>query len=245
MTDSLIRVGVLTPHAAIGPEAELPAMAPGRVITCVARISTDAVEASSPAPPAPSALDEAAETLRRGALDTIVYASTSSAFAIGFDADVAAVSRLSRLVGIPVSGTCVAAVQALRALDVQRIAILHPPWFDAELNELGVAYFRSAGFDPVWSASADLSPDPEQIDAAAVYQWTSRHVPDDAEAIVIGGNGFRASGAIAALEATTRRPVLTANQVLLWSVLAQTRATFEVSGYGRVFLHKPAPESDT
>jgi maleate isomerase len=245
MADRLIRVGVLTPHATMGPEAELPAMAPGRVMTCVARVSTDAAAAgaSSPAPVAQSALDEAAEILGRGALDTIVYASTSSAYGIGFDADVAVVSRLSRLVGIPVSATCVAAVQALRAFDVERIAILHPPWFDAQMNELGAAYFRSAGFDPLSSVSAALSPDPDQIDAAAVYEWTSRQVSDDAEAVFIGGNGFRAAGAIAALEAATRRPVLTANQVLLWSLLAQTGATFEISGYGRLFMHKPRPRA--
>lgn len=29
----MIRVGILTPHAAVGPEAELPAMAPGRLLT--------------------------------------------------------------------------------------------------------------------------------------------------------------------------------------------------------------------
>ena len=32
-----IRIGVLTPHAAIGPEEEFPAMAPGRLVTRVAR----------------------------------------------------------------------------------------------------------------------------------------------------------------------------------------------------------------
>lgn len=245
MTNRLIRVGVLTPHAASGPEEELPAMAPGRVRTCVARVSTDAtaVGAFSPVPAAQSALEEAAEILARGALDAVVYASTSSAYAIGFAADVAVVSRLSRLVGIPVSATCVATVQALRALDVQRLAIVHPPWFDAELNELGAAYFRSAGFDPVSSASAALSSDPDRIDAAAVYEWTSRHVADDAEAVFIGGNGLRAAGAIAALESATRRPVLSSNQVLLWSLLAQAGATFEVSGYGRLFRHRPRREA--
>jgi hypothetical protein len=37
-----IRVGLLTDHAAIGPEEEFPAMAPGRLIIRVVRVSTDA-----------------------------------------------------------------------------------------------------------------------------------------------------------------------------------------------------------
>jgi maleate isomerase len=224
----VVRIGVLTPHAAVGPEAELPEMAPpGRVVTCIARVSSDA------------SLDAAAEMLGRGALNVIGYASTSSAYAIGFDAEAAVVSRLSRRADIPVVATCASAVLALRVLEVQRIALVDPPWFDAELNELGSAYFQSVGFDVVSSTSAGLSQDPRQIEAAAVYDWTSQHVSDDAEAVFIGGNGFRAAGAIAALEAAVGRPVLTSNQVLLWNLLAHAGATFDVSGYGRLFAHKP------
>jgi hypothetical protein len=49
-----------------------------------------------------------------------------------------------------------------------------------------------------------------------------------------GGNGFLAAGAIAALETTLMRPVLTSNQVLLWILLAHAATQFEVSGYGRL-----------
>jgi maleate isomerase len=224
-------------------------MAPGRVITCVVRVSADAaaigvgVDPTTPsglrALAAPPFLDEAAEMLGQGSVDVIGYASTSSAYAIGFDAEAALVSRFSGRVGIPVVATCTSAVLALRVLGVERIALVDPPWFDAELNELGAAYFESAGVNVVSSTSAGLPPDPREIEAAAVIEWTSRHVSDDAEAVFIGGNGFRAAGAIAALEAAIRRPVLTSNQVLLWNLLAHAGATFEVSGYGRLFAHKP------
>jgi len=33
--------------------------------------------------------------------------------------------------------------------------------------------------------------------------------------------------------------VLTSNQVLLWQLLAQADAAFEIHGYGRLFAHKP------
>jgi uncharacterized protein len=229
MPDTVIRIGVLTPHVAAGPEAELPAMAPGRVMTCVARVASGA----------PALLDAGAEMLGQGSLGAIVYASTSSAYSIGFDAEAAVESRLSRRAGIPVVSTCSSAVHALRVLDVDRIAIVDPPWFDAGLNELGAAYFRGAGFDVLSSVSADLSQDPRRIEAADVFEWTSRHVGDDAEAVFIGGNGFRAAGAIADLEDTIGRPVLTSNQVLLWNALELTGAPFEVRGYGRLFARKP------
>jgi maleate isomerase len=225
-------------------------MAPGRVITCVARVSVDeggagvGANSTTPALRALSTsplLEQAAELLGRGSLDAVVYASTSSAFAIGFDAEAAVVSRLSPRVRLPVLATCASTVLALRTLGVERVALVHPPWFDAELNDLGAAYFESTGFDVVSSGSAALSQDPRRIDAAAVYEWTSRNVSGAAEAVFIGGNGCRAAGAIGALEVELGRPVLTANQVLLWHLLAETGATCEVGGYGRLFMHEPRP----
>ena len=158
-------------------------MAPGRVVTCVARVSSDAAASGLGATPslselrtltAPPYLDAAADMLGRCSVDVIGYSSTSSAYAIGFDADTAVVSRLSRQVGIPVVATCASAVLALRVLEVERIALVDPPWFDAELNELGAAYFRSAGFDVASSTSAGLSQDPRRIEAGAVFDVSAR-----------------------------------------------------------------------
>ena len=60
-------------------------------------------------------------------------------------------------------------------------------------------------------------------------------MPESAEAVFIGGNGFRAVGAIEALEEDLGRPVLTANQVILWHGLRLAGAKARVLGYGRVF----------
>src|SRR4029450_52310 len=100
-----IRIGVLPPHAAAGPEAEFPAMAPGRVLTCVARVSADAPAVGGGADPTrPAGLRELtasplrrepAVRLARGSVDAIGYASTSSGYAIGFDTETAFVTRLS------------------------------------------------------------------------------------------------------------------------------------------------------
>jgi maleate isomerase len=250
MADTVVRIGVLTPHAALGPEAELPAMAPGRVVTCVARIPSDAAtvvvpggDATSPsglrALTAPELIEPAAELLGRGPIDAIGYASTSSAYAIGFDAEETLMAKLSQRVGIPVLATCASAVLALSVLGVERIALVDPPWFDDELNELGSAYFRSRGFDVVSSASAGLSQDAQQIDAPSVVEWTSRYVTDDVEAVFMGGNGFRVTEAIAPLEDALRRPVLTSNQVLLWNLLATAGETFRIRGFGQLFAHEP------
>ena len=245
--DTMIRIGVLTPHGVPGPEVEFAAMAPGRLATRVVRVTAEA----SGRLPSAAALDEltaataapvlerAAGQLLTGPVDVLGYASTTSAYAIGFDAEMTMTARLSRLTRRPVAATCASAVQALRVLRLERVALIGAPWFDPKFNELGAAYFAGQGFDVVSSESARLSHDPAAIEPAAVAGWISRHVADSAQAIFIGGNGFRAAGAIEALEASTGRLVLTSNQVLLWQLLAGADGSFVIEGYGRLFTRKP------
>ncbi len=225
-------------------------MARDRVVARVVRVSTVGPEGDPPATPtgireltAAPLLDNAATMLAGESVDVVGYASTTSAYVIGFDEEAAMVSRLSTLLDVPVAATCASAVLALRDLGVERVALVGAPWFDPELNELGAAYFRSQGFDVVSSTSAELSRDPRRIEPAAVYAWTARHVGEEAEGAFIGENGFRAARAIEQLEAGIGRPVLTSNQVLLWNLLAQAGSAVEITGYGRLLARRPERNS--
>lgn len=246
--DASVRIGVLTPHADVGPESELQAMAPAAVAIHAARVAFGAMAAGGvmastiPLAPVrafaePPHVDEAAELLAAAPLDAIAYAFTSSAFVIGAAGEAAMVARLEQLThGIPVVAASAATVAALRSLAVRRVALVCPPWFDAELTGLGRRYYESAGFDVVSAASCGLPSDQREITPRALCDWLCEHVPPDAEAVAITGNGFRAVGAIAVLEARLERPVLTANQTLLWAALhAAGAATDAVTGYGRLF----------
>jgi maleate isomerase len=236
----VIRLGVLTPHVAPGPEVELPAMAPGLVAVRIARLGSGA--GGGPATVGelaaladPLGLERAAGTLTADGVDMIGYASTTSAYAIGFAAEEALVSRLEQLTGLPAASSCAAAVDALRALAAERVALVGAPWFTPELNELGAAYFRDQGFEVTASASAELSRDPAEIEPEAVVEWIEHNVDDDAEAVFVGGNGFRAAPAVEPLEAALGRPVLTSNQVLLWRLLRSAQELVSVDRFGRLF----------
>jgi hypothetical protein len=150
--ETVIRIGVLTPHEVAGPEPEFAAMAPGRLATRVAPITGTPGAGGSGGPTSPADLaalaaapfpDRAAKQLLIDPVDVIGYASTTSAYAIGFAAETAMVSRLSQPTGLAVGATCASAVHALRALQVERVALVGAPWFDPEWNELGAAYFAS------------------------------------------------------------------------------------------------------
>ena len=185
----------------------------------------------------PPHVDNAAELLAAAPINAIAFGFTSSAYVIGPEAERAMTARLEqRSRGIPVVATCAAALSALQVLGCQRIALIDPPWFDAELNELGRRYYEAAGHEVVYAAPCDLPSNQRAITPEQLHAWAVSHMPARAEALVIGGNGFRAVGVISALEADLRRPVLTANQVLFWAALRAAGADpREITGYGSIF----------
>jgi maleate isomerase len=248
--EATIRIGVLTPHADVGPESELQAMTPPGVAIHTARVpfgamaAGGAMDSTIPLAPVrafaePPHVDNATELLAAAPLDAIAYGFTSSAYVIGVEGEEEMIARLEgRTRGIPVVAACGAAVEGLLVLGARRIALVDPPWFDTELNGLGKRYYESAGFEVVYSAPCGLMSDQAKITPTNLHAWVSEHVSTDADAIVIGGNGFRAVGAIAALEEDLGRPVVTANQALLWAALRVADADpGVVTDYGRLFGH--------
>ena len=245
------RIGVLTPHADVGPESEFAAMAPAEVSIHAARvplgaykpggkmdqtISNDSVRAFAE----PPLVDDAAELLASAPLHAIAYAFTSSSYVRGAADDTKLKKRLeTRTRKIPMVITCMAAVTALIALNAKRLAVINPPWFSTEMDQQGARYFQSQGFEVVHNGPADLPSDQQAIQPSQLYEWVRAHTPRSAEAVFIGGNGFRAVGVINALEENLNRPILTANQVAFWQAHALSGAREPIVGYGQIFGLKP------
>jgi len=250
--DASTRLGVLTAHAAVGAESELEAMAPETVTIHATRVPFGGMAAGGEMEPTisisevrnfadPPRIDEAAELLAAAPIDAIGCGFTASAYALGADGEAAMLTRLEgRSEGIPVTATASAAAAALRRVGVDRVALVHPPWFDTELSLLGSAYFESHGFKVVMSASAELPSEQRLIEPAPLFEWVRANTPDAAEGVFIGGNGLRSVGVIQALEADQGRPVVTANQALLWRLLGLAGSEAVVRGYGRLLDLPPA-----
>ena len=246
--DCATRIGVLIPHADVGPESEIRAMAPADVAIHGSRALFRAMAVGGTMDPTiaqepvrafaePPHIDDATELLAAAPIHVIAFGFTSSAYVIGPEAEQGMVDRLrQRAHGLPVVTPCAGTINALQVLNKARIAHVSPPWFDAELDAAGRRYYESSGLEVVYSSPCNLPSEQTRIRPQTLYDWVVQNIPDSAEAIVIGGNGFRAVGAIEALEATLERPVLTANQVLLWAALkAVSYPTRSISHYGQIF----------
>ena len=244
--DVRTRLGVLIPHGDVGPESELQAMAPDGVGIHSARVpfggmaAGGAMDPTIPLAPVqafvePPAIDEATALLAAAPINAIGIGFTSSSYVGGPDGERKVVDRLAERAGMPVVAPCAAAVAGFGALGIDRIALFNPPWFDAELDRYGAEYFRSQGLEVVVHASCELPSNQRSINPSELFTWIVRHTPADANAVFIGGNGFRAVGIIAALEEDLRIPVVTANSALLWGLLQAAGSAARPTAYGLLF----------
>ncbi len=246
---SRARIGLITPHNDIVPEAEFRTLADDDISVHVARVPLG--WRSGPEPPLigldaarafaePPHVDSAAEMLATMPLDAIAYGFTSSSYLLGPDGDESLKNRLEKITGeIPVAIPCTAVVMALRALGADKLALINPPWFPSELSELGADYFRNSGIAVVYAASAtELAPDQLSVRPENLYEWVQRHIPRTAESIFLGGGGLRAIGVVEALERTLALPVLTANQVVFWQALRLAGVKESIDGYGQIFQYQ-------
>lgn len=245
------RIGAIIPHADVVPESELSAMKPEGVSIHIARVPLTVRGATGDLdePVAFAAirefgaspkLEEAAEMLAGAPLSVIAYAFTSTSYLGTADDEAKLRARLeARTNGIPVVMTCAAAAAALGVLRARRLVFVNPPWFPPEVTTRGADYFRSHGIDVVQSLSVDLPGGQRDMNPARVHEWLRAQVKPGADAVFIGGNGFRAIGLIEALEEDLRVPVLTANQIVLWHALRAVGVRAKVTGYGRIFDHEP------
>ncbi len=230
---NLPRLGLLVAAHDWNPEVEVATMNQGQVNIFASRMP---IKFTREVLSEITHADAAADLLTRLNLGAVLYTSTSTSYFLGMNREEAFKKRLeSRINGVPLVIAAMALAEALKTLSVRRIALIHPPWFSEEQNELGRAYFRSRGFDVVSALSIKPARSFSEVSAKEVYRWVMGNTPGEAEVVVQGGGGLRIIGAIQALETSLRRPVITANQATLWQGLKLADAKVRIPGYGRLF----------
>ena len=93
--------------------------------------------------------------------------------------------------GIPVLMSAPAATAGFRAVEAERIALIHGPFFTDDYDQKGVAYFQEHGFEVVHVSH--LLPPIEVphpntgsvTSPAEIYEWVRSHVPSSAQAVFI------------------------------------------------------------
>jgi len=244
--DARLRIGLLAPDGDVGPESEWSAMTPTGVGVNASRFRFPVSAVSAAADQialspvefvaAPGPLDEAIKLLNPPSIDIYSLAFTSTSY-VGDDADL--VARLSEQVGgKPVVTTGQSLLAAVEHFDATRVLLVDPPWFPAELTAMGKSWLARNGVSVERAEPAGLPSGQGNIHPGALHRWLCSAV-DGIDLVLIGGNGFRAIGAVHAVEQDTGVPVVTANTALLWHTLRTVgRQTAEVTRYGMIFASK-------
>ncbi|WP_238335624.1 maleate cis-trans isomerase family protein [Serinicoccus kebangsaanensis] len=186
---------------------------------------------------APGAVSQATHDLSTVLPSVVAYGCTSGSFVAGVDGEVAlreAIVEAGAPAAVTTSG---AAVAALRALGVRRVAVVTP--YDESVTDSLGRFLAQAGLEVVGTGHLGLVGEIWTVPEAVTADLVRRTVRAGAEAVFISCTNLRTYDILAPLEAELGIPVLSANQVTLWQALGAVGLT--AVGPGQVLLeHQPA-----
>jgi len=248
------RIGMFIVGSEVVPEAEWQAMVPPGVSVHAARVT-------APTPWASWRADrqgvDLSDDLARGChqfaamqLSAVVIGHTSSSVVGGKGWDEAVTAEMREILGssAPVSTNGMDTIAGLKAVGAKRPFLVAPAWFGDTAVEAAVRYYSEHGFDPAGHIRYDpgerwrhLAPEDLYAHGIAVaqeitplYRQIVAACPPDADAVFIGGTGFRCVAIIEAIEEALGRPVVTANQASLWRGLRLGGLDAKVQHYGKL-----------
>ena len=181
-------------------------------------------------------LREGAAELRRRGVDSAMWACTSGSFVFGVDGARQQAKSVAELLGVPVSSTSLAFVDALHAMGVRSVAVAatYPVdiagLFEKFLADCGIGVKKVSGLGII-TAVESASLDREQVLALA----TANNHPD-AEAVLLPDTALHTVAWLETLDEACGKPVLTANQVTVWQALRLAGHPAKQRGLGHLFL---------
>jgi len=184
---------------------------------------------------------EGARQLDTDRVAVAMWACTSGSFVFGWDGAHEQVDDIHREIGIPVSSTSLAFVEALRALDVRRVAVAAT--YPGDVAERFADFLAADGIEVVSVASEDVLTAVEvgSIDRDRVVRFVAAADHHDAEVMLVPDTALHTAGLLDDLDDALGKPVLTANQVTFWEALRLAGAETRAARLGRLFAR---PASD-
>jgi maleate isomerase len=156
----------------------------------------------------------------------MVYACTSGSFLRGVAGE-AHIRRVMRKAGARHAMTTSGALlDALAALDVRRVAVGTP--YDEQVTAKLVDFLEESEVDVVSVACFGLHGDVDQVTPDSLHRLTTTADTADADAVFLSCTNLATFDVLADLERAVGKPVLSANQVTMWSALLAVDRTPDV-----------------
>lgn len=193
-------------------------------------------------------LREAVRALGAAEPEVIAYACTSGSFVDGMVGERTMSAAMEAAGEVPALTTSGALLEALLDLGAERIALVTP--YTASVTRALEDFLGEAGITVVSQADLGLTRHIWKVPYREVVDMARHAVPRDADALFISCTNLPTYDAIPQLEAELRMPVVSANQVTMWSALRRlgTRAVGPyqalIDDSARRMLRADAPLAD-
>jgi maleate cis-trans isomerase len=177
-------------------------------------------------------LGESVELLAMVQPDVIIIAHTATSYHLGRESEAALLARLREASGIRVVTAFGSVLQALRRLDVRRLALGAP--YSAEVTLQGKAHLEAHGFEVVNFANLKGVTNIYEETAERAYRLARSIDVETAEAVFLTGTGMPTLPVLELLEQDLRKPVISSASAMMWHALRLAGVRQPIPGYGRL-----------
>ena len=163
----------------------------------------------------------------------IAFGCTSGSFSRGKGYDQEIAQRITNGACVPATTAANASVEALKRLGVKKVGVAAP--YEDELCIRLRRYLQEYGFSVVSLEGLGLKGSEicEQPPSAA-YDLARKVDRPEADGVFISCTGFRTAEVLQVLEEDLGKPVVSANQALMWRSVRLSGVKSPVAGYGKL-----------
>jgi len=181
-------------------------------------------------------IEEAVQDLVDNHCDSIIFSGSPLFTRLPFGSDRQLGKKLSEKFGVPVAAGLTAEVEALKAMNCQKLVVGTP--YPEELNDRLKQHLEASGFEVLEIAGYGVRKNADLTDLPvhASYKIAKRLYTKqrDADGVFIACPRWPTLSDVALLEQEISRPVVTSSLACIWYAMKLINVKENVKGYGRL-----------
>ncbi len=228
-----MRLGIIVPSSNTTMEIEFRKMLPEEYSVHTARMRLREVTVESLYEMEKEAEYEALKLVDAD-VDVIGYGCTSGSLIRGPGHDEMLEKKLENLTGRPAVATSGAVLRALKALEIEKVAVV-TPYID-EINKREEDFLEKNGFEVVDLKALRLKDNLKigRVEVGTLISLVESLDYGKADGIFISCTNMPTIEAIDLLEKKTEKPVFSSNTATLWAMLRKTGSSLRLNAYGKL-----------
>ncbi len=198
-------------------------------------------------------LDKAAEMYKKQRHDLLVFGCTSGSMVKGFGFDKECIRRMEKASGVPSITTSTAVLEAFDILGMPKTAVITP--YPDETNVMEKKFLEDNGITVTNIVGMDCSPirqngvpdvsqgivpvkgNMEDVTPEEIYRAVHDMDLNNADCLFISCTGLNTMEIISVIEEDLGIPVITSNQVSLYSALRHCKIGTRIPELGKLFTY--------